>query len=261
MDYNWTYVKKITLWQYEDLLNKLNTVLAYPLIRQAYNHSMPQAIDFARRLFGVDKISAGEYPASLISVFGCLQVSGVRDWGDFLAKVSTRETCVSFVEQYDLHFEQVIDVLHYLLRWAFPFYMASRELLDHDNPQEMEHYPVLKQHRLMCSFELLEQGRTESDRRSLLAQTHLPLKFLTAIIHRADIARLPYVRRKTILPVCGAGYDTLAKIAGADVAKMEADMITYFQRTRGKTWNDFKSVIVLRGLVTEAKALPKLMHG
>ena len=41
--------------------------------------------------------------------------------------------------------------------------------------------------------------------------------FVTSLAHRADIARLPYVRRKTILPLCGAGYDTLAKIAAAEL--------------------------------------------
>lgn len=259
MNYNWEYVKKTTLWHYEDLLKKLNAVLAYPLIRNAYNHSMPQAVDFARRLFRHSNIAVGEFPARVITTFGRLQAVGVNHWADLLTWVATREACTSFVETKGLIFEEVIDVLNYLLRWAFPFHTATRELLDHEDPQEMEYYAIFKRHKLMCSFDLLERGCTPGERQFLARQTGLPQHFITSIIHRADIARLPYVRRKTILPLCGAGYDTLAKIAAADLTTMEADMEAYFRQTRGKPWDDFRSVIVLRGLVTGANALPELL--
>jgi hypothetical protein len=97
-------------------------------------------------------------------------------------------------------------------------------------------------------------------RSSLAKLTRLPLEFVTSLVHRADIARLPFVRRKTLLPVCGAGYDTLAKIAAADVSQMESDLDVYFQRTQGKPWKNYKAVIVLRELVAGAKALPMIME-
>jgi hypothetical protein len=259
MNYNWDYVKKSTLWDYEDLLKKLNAVLAYPVIRNAYNHSMPQAVDFARHLFSHSNFAVGEFPAAVITTFDRLRAVGVSNWADLLTRVATSGTCASFIEQNSLVFEEVIDVLNYLLRWAFPFHTATRELLDHEDPQEMEYYAIFKRHKLMCSFDLLERGCTQVERQSLAGQTSLPLHFVTAVSHRADIARLPYVRRKTILPLCGAGYNTLAKIAAADLATLEVDMDAYFQRTRGKPWDDFKSVIVLRGLVTGANALPELL--
>jgi hypothetical protein len=260
MNYDWDYVKKVTLWQYEDLLKKLNAVLAYPLIRNAYNHSMPQAMDFARHMFAHNNIAAGDFPASLIATFGCLQNLGVRDWADLLERLTTRESCAAFVEKNNMVFEEVIDVLKYVLRWALPFHTNTRELFDQNDAQEMESYPTFKQHKLMCSFDLLEHGYTKEKRKSLAKQTNLPLDFVTLLVHRADIARLPYVRRKTILPVCGAGYNTLAKIATADLSVMDAHMETYFQHARGKQWCDFKSVIVLRGLVNGARALPELLQ-
>ena len=118
----------------------------------------------------------------------------------------------------------------------------------------MSYYKILKQHKLMNSFDILEQGRTKTGRSTLAKLTGLPLKFMTSLAHRADIARLPYVRRKTILPVCGAGYNTLAKIASADLVQMESDLDIYFQRTKGKPWKNYKAVIVLKGLVTGAQA-------
>ena len=43
MDPNWDYVKKITLWSYEDLIKKLTVLVNYLVLWQAYNHNMTQA--------------------------------------------------------------------------------------------------------------------------------------------------------------------------------------------------------------------------
>jgi hypothetical protein len=261
MQPNWDYVKKTTLWHYEDLIKKLNIVMAYPVIWQAYNHDMTQASIFARRLFPDKNIEDGEFPASVLRTFEHLKDAGISNWGDLLSKVPTRAECAAFATECNLNFEEFTDVLNYLLRWAFPFETASRNLLEHESSQEMSYYDVLKQHKLMNSFDILEQGRTSTGRRALAKYTGLPLDFVTSLAHRADIARLPYVSRKTILPVCGAGYDTLAKIAAADLVRMESDLDIYFQRMQGKPWKNYKAVIVLKGLVTGAQALPVIMVG
>jgi hypothetical protein len=214
---NWDYVKKTTLWHYEDLIKKLNVPMAYPVIWQAYNHNMKQAAAFARRLFPDKNIEAGEFPAQVIVTFERLKSAGIKDWRSLLSKVATKEECLEFVTEHKLSFEEFIDVLNYLLRWAFPFLTASRELVDHESQQEMSCYDVLKRHKLMNSFDILERGHTTIGRRALAGLTSLPLEFVTTLVHRADIARLPFVRRKTILPMCGAGYSTLVKIAAADL--------------------------------------------
>ena len=256
MQPNWDYVKKTTLWHYEDLIKKLTVVMAYPVIWQAYNHDMNQAADFARRLFPDKNIEAGEFPAGVLHTFEHLKSTGISNWGNLLSKVPTRSECAAFVTEHNLNFEEFIDVLNYLLRWAFPFQTVSRELVQHESQQEMSDYDVLKMHKLMNSFDILEQGRTLAGRRALAKHTGLSLEFVTVLVHRADIARLPFVRRKTILPVCGAGYDTLAKIAAAELSQMESDLDVYFQRTQGKPWKNYKAVIVLKGLVAGARALP-----
>ena len=260
MQPNWDFVKKTTLWHYEDLIKKLNIVTAYPVIWRKYNHDMNQAAAFAHRLFRDKNIEAGEYPAQILHTISHLESTGIGDWGSLLSRVTTRNDCITFVTERNLKFEEFIDVLNYLLRWAFPFQTTSRELLEHENPQEMSCYDVLKKHNLMNSFDILGQGCTLAGRRALAKHAGLPQDFVTILVHRADIARLPYVRRKTILPVCGAGYDTLAKIAAADLAQMESDLDVYFQRTLGKPWKNYQSVIVLKGLVTGAQALPVIME-
>jgi hypothetical protein len=257
---NWDYVKKTTLWHYDDLITKLNVVMAYPVIWQAYNHNMNQAAVFARSLFPDKNIAAGEFPAGVLHTLEHLNSIGIGNWGSLLVKVTTKTECLEFISTHHLDFEEFIDVLNYLLRWAFPFQTSSRELLDHESLQEMSYYEVLKKHKLMNSFDILEQGHTKTGRSTLAKLTGLPLKFTTSLVHRADIARLPFVRRKTILPVCGAGYNTLAKIAAADMSQMESDLDDYFQRTQGKPWKNYKAVIVLKGLMAGAKALPAIME-
>lgn len=260
MQPDWNYVKKTTLWPYEDLVKKLSVLKAYPVIWKAYNHDMAQAAVFVMRLFPNTNVEAGEYSAQILDKITHLKSAGISDWGDLLSRVTSRDDCMSFVTETNMEFKKFIDLLSYLLRWAFPFQTASRELLAHENTLEMSTYPILKQHGLMNSFDILEQGYTLEGRYALVEHTGLPKGFVTSIAHRADIARLPYVRRKTILPVCGAGYDTLAKIATADLAQMETDLEAYFQRTRGKPWKNYKSVIVLRGMVAAARALPVIME-
>ena len=260
MQPNWDYVKKTTLWNYKDLIYKLNRVSDYPAIWQAYNHNMSQAADFANRLFLGKNIESGAYPAAVISTFRQLKAAGVVDWGGLLSRITTQSTCISFIEENHFDFEKFIDVLNYLLRWGFPFQTATRELLDHDKPAEMVHHIALKQNKIISSFDLIERGYTSKGRLDLSALTGIPLDFVLTIIHRADIARLPFARRKTILPVCGAGYDTLAKIASADLAQFDTDMEAYFQHVQNKSWDNFKSVIVLKGLVIGAQALPVIIE-
>jgi hypothetical protein len=257
---DWDYVKKTTLWHYEDLIKKLNVLMSYPVLWKAYNQDMNQSAVFARGLFPDKSIDAGESPARLLSTFERLKSAGISDWGDLLSKVSTRAECTAFIVEHDLIYEEFIDVLNYLLRWGFPFETSSRELVEHDSPKEMANYEVLKKNKLMKSFDILEQGHTLPGRKTLMKLTGLPLEFLTKLAHRADIARLPYVRRKTILPVCSAGYDTLAKIVGADLAQMDSDLDTYFRGMQGKSWENYKAVIALKILVRYAKALPVIME-
>lgn len=251
MQPNWDYVKQITLWQYEDLIKKLEVIQAYPVLWQAYNYDMTQAAVFAQRLCPDRNFN---------TIFERLKSAGINDWGDLLSRISTRAGCVTFVAEHHLNFEELVDLLQYLLRWAFPFETASRELLAHDDPQEMAYYGVLKMHQLKNSYDILQQGHTLAGRQALMERTGLPFDVVMCLVHRADIARLPFVRRKTILPVCGAGYDSLAKIAAADPAQMETDLDLYFRRTRGRPWENYKSVILVQGLVAGALVLPVIVQ-
>jgi hypothetical protein len=67
------------------------------------------------------------------------------------------------------------------------------------------------------------------------------------------------VHRKTIQVLRVAGHDTLARIASANLIQMESDMEHYFKHTRGTSWQNYRSVIIIMTLVTCAKALPVIV--
>jgi hypothetical protein len=256
---NWDYVKQTTLWHYEDLIKKLKAVASYDSIWRAYNTDLSQAVDFARKLFKKADIDAGKYPAAVLQTIKALQSGGVRDWGDLLTRVSTREDCLAFISDQNLQFEQCIDVLNYLLRWGLPFPIPARELLTLDNPEEAGCYETLKANRLMSSFDILERGRSRQGRIALAGLTGIHEGFVTTLVHRADVSRLPYSRGKTVRYLCGADYDSLAKIAAAELSQFHGDMDAYMKQTQGKPWDNFKAVIPLEDLVRWAQALPVLV--
>jgi len=91
------YVKKTALWHYEELIKKLGTLMAYPVIWKAYNQHMTQASVFARNLFPDKNIDTGEYPAQILDTITYLKSAGISDWGSLFSRVATRDGCMAFV--------------------------------------------------------------------------------------------------------------------------------------------------------------------
>jgi hypothetical protein len=81
---------------------------------------------------------------------------------------------------------------------------------------------------------------------------------LLTLVHRVDISRLAFVRGKTVKHLCGGGYDTLEKIANADLSEMGQKMDAYY-RTLGKTAADFRAVIPLAYMIGGAKTVPRVL--
>ena len=150
-------------------------------------------------------------------------------------------------------------MLKHVFRWVLPFKAPLREFFDIDNDTRRAYLALLKQHKLSSNIDILEHCRTRGGRAELSRITELPEAFILNLVHRADISRLAYVRGKTVKHLCGGGYDTLDKIANADLEKMEEEMDAYY-RTMGKSLADFKSVIPLAWMVGGARILPRVVE-
>jgi hypothetical protein len=261
MELNWIRVKQVTLWSYEDLVKKLQDVLAYPFVQVHYNHTMPQALDYARRIRSGYFQNRGEatYIDAIASNFEQLEIQQVGNYSDLVQKVATRQQCVSFLDQTGFDFEQLIQVLNYLLRLVLPFKNPLREFIDTEKEAEIRYLGALKALKLSSNLDLLEAGRTEAGRLQLVGAAEIPVSYLLPLVHKADISRLAYSRGKTVRHLCGGGYDTLEKIVNADLKEMEARMDAYY-KTLGKSLADFKAVIPLPWIIGGAQVLPRVVE-
>ncbi|MGB7539622.1 MAG: DUF4332 domain-containing protein [Anaerolineales bacterium] len=262
MKIDWGQVKKQTLWSYEDLIKKLQDVLAYGFVRKHYNHTMKQSRRYARKVRSGYLQNRGEttaYIDQMAAHLEKLETLRVGTYSQLVDQVSTRKCCLAFLQRTDFGFAPLIQTLHYLLRWVLPFKTPVRELLDADRVAELKYLEALKHHGVGSNLDLLELGRTKADRLRLARLTGIRMAFITALVHKADISRLAYVRGKTVKHLCGGGYDTLGKIAAANLPGMEKKMGVYY-RTLGKNLSDYRLVIPLSWMIGGARILPRVVQ-
>jgi hypothetical protein len=261
MKIGWDDVKKQTLWNYEDLIGKLQDVLAYGFVQEHYHHTMGQARTYAasiRRGYLHDRGEMTAYVDGIASHLRDLEARRIGTYSDLICSVATRARCVAFLQETDFAFGPLIEVLSYLLRWVLPFKAPIREFIDVDKHADVELLESVKRQGIKSNLDLLEVGRTEAGRAQLASTVGIPAAELLALVHRVDISRLAYVRGKTVKHLCGGGYDTLDRIANADAAEMEEAMDAYY-RTLGKTSADFKAVIPLAWMIGGANTVPQVV--
>lgn len=261
MEIDWQYVKLKTLWQYDDLISKLLKALNYGFVQEYYNHSMAEAGTYSRKiregyLQNRTDVSFIDQISSNIRALGDL---GIKDYLDLIRKVKTRAECEVFLQETGFGFKALIQVLDYLLRWVLPFECPVKELLDTFEEIPSGCPEILKKQGIQSNLGVLESFRIKSGRATFSKQTGMAEEFILRLAHRADISRLAYVRGKTIRHLCGGGYDTLDKIASANLKEMETSMAAYYESI-GKSFSDFKLVIPLDSMVGGAGVLPKVIE-
>lgn len=261
MPIDWGYAKKATLWHYDPLIEKLKKVLDYGFVQQRCRHTMEEAAAFALRLQGgyVQNGQPIDFLRDIAVHFKELGSLGVQDYQDLVERVETQTKCETFVQETGFSFRALIDTLGYLLRWALPFVCPLKELIKADSEAELSALQALRAHNIKTNLDVLETCRTAARRRQLAGETGVGEGRLLDLAHRADMTRLAYVRGKTVMHLCGGGYDNLAKLAAADLKQMEAEMSAYYH-TLGKTFADFKAVIPLDWMVGGAGVLPKVIE-
>jgi hypothetical protein len=260
MEIDWEQVKRVSLWNYDELVMKLLKTLAYRFVLDHYNHTMGEAGKYAEKVQeGYLQGRSEPLIEQMQNNFKLLEDLQVKTYLDLVSQVESREKCASFLERTGFGFNGLIETLNYLFRWVFPFITPARELIDVNNETERANFAILKEKKLGSNLDLLEQGRRRDGRMWLFQTTGIPERFIIELVHKADISRLAYVRGKTVRHLCGGGYDTLDKIANADLGEMEQAMEFYY-KTLGKSLADFKAVIPLGWMIGGARILPRVFE-
>jgi len=242
---------------YEDIPTRLNQILAYPFVREFYNHNMKDAQAYATALIGGDpKQRYGEWLAVLLQTLQRLDELHIENYVDFVAWVETREKFEGFFKRAKLTLNEIIGLLKYLLYWVLPSRVYLREVIDKEDAVALSHITTLRENGIRYTLDILEKGRTKQNRKEIAENTKVPEDFIYDIVNRADFTRLPYIRGSSIRHYFNIGYNTLDKLSKVDFPTLRNGMTTY-SKSIGK---DLSRVIELDSGIAIAKILPKLVE-
>lgn len=153
----------------------------------------------------------------------------MKDYADLVDRAASGAGLDALARQSSLTTGAVIGVLKYLLYWVLPGKKDLNRLsLATDAARKVKN-ALLKQHGVHSSLDLLQKRASPDGRQALADQSGLPLEFVTEMVHRADYARMPWWRGKTIDHFISAGYPNLKRLAQAGVEQIQADMQRYGQ--------------------------------
>lgn len=229
MSIDWNEVQKALYWikDYEDLSRRFRVAFGFPFVHQAFNFSMPELIEYTQRLLGGD--SRGrytEYQAQLVGVFTGLHQIGVKDVLELVSRTETREQLELFVQQTGMEAKGVVSALKYLVYWLIPGekYLSGLVRPEDDIRAAIK---VLGETGIRTNLQLLQKGITPEGRKELAESSGLPEEVIVELVNRADFSRLPWASKATISNIIGAGYGSLAKLAGADPEQLYAAFFSY----------------------------------
>jgi len=259
MEIDWDLVKQKTLWQYEKLIAKILEVLEYTFVQEYYGHNMVEAGLYSEKIRQGYLQNAYEtvFIDEITEQFNNLNLLGIQNYQDLVGRVDTRSNCERFILETGFGFEPLVQVLNYLFRWVLPFRIPIKELAN--TMTNTSYLDIFKSRGVRSNLDVLESFRSKTSRKIFSTETGMDETYILELTHRADISRLAYVRGKTIMHLCGGGYNTLDSLANAEITKMESDMTAYYESI-GKSYADFRTVIPLGWMIGGAKILPKIVE-
>lgn len=180
----------------------------------------------------------------------------VDGYGGFLNSVRDREGLERFHKASGLPMRDIIGSLHYLLRWLLPSRIYLSQLIDREDTSQKEHVAALRGTGIRFTLDILEKGMTAEARRQVAVEAGIPVEFVTDLVNRADLTRMPYISGKTVRHYFGAGYRSLASLASADLEMLQGDVRKYLS-SQGIRLS--RSFIELDSGIQIAGVLPKIV--
>lgn len=260
MGIDWEEVERLVkpAPNYRTLVKRNLEILSYDFVRKYYNHSMKQAENYTTRLLGdYPRPKYGEYMKKLNKVFKQLDMLGVKNYLEFMHHVETKEKFEEFHSKAGLSMREIIRAIKYLFFWVLPSKKYLRDLIDANNQEHLEYVTTLRKKGLRFTLGILEKGRIKEGRQRIAEETDVPEDFIYDLVNRADLTRMPYISGKTVKHYFGGGYNTLEKLANADLSQLTKDMTKYFDLIGMKLRASFME---LDSGIVIAEILPKIVE-
>lgn len=107
---------------------------------------------------------------------------------------------------------------------------------------------------IRTTAQLLEVGATSSGRMRLADEAQLDDKTIKALVHQADLLRLPDMNATRAAALCEAGVCTVPKLAYRSAEMLHEDLVQSGSAGKVPTVHELQEFIVA------AKRLPKIVH-
>lgn len=243
---------------YEELIKRIREVLSYGFVKKYYNHNMKEAEEYSTRLLGCDpKQRYREFMERLSKVFKQLDSLNVQSYSELIHLVETKEKLEEFHNRTNLALNELIRVLKYLHSWVLPTKMYLRELIDKKSQTQNEYTTILGKNNIKFTLDILDKGSSKETREKIAIDTSIPEDFVHDLANRAGFTRMPYISGKTVKHYFGGGYNSLEKLASADLKQLTKDMTEYFESIGMRLRRSF---IELDSNMTIAKILPRIIE-
>jgi len=214
---------------YDDLSRRGREAFAYRFINECFNYTMPEMVNYVGRVLGEDL--HGRYDAwckDLVRTFHRMEEAGVSDVRDLVEQVDTPGLFEAFAISAGMDPENVISGLKFLAYWFIPMKKPIRQLVRPDSSL-LGAIEKLRLAGMRCNLDLLENGRSAQARRDLAARAGVGEPETHELVNRADFSRMPWASAATISNILGAGYGSIASLAGADLEQVSANFFRYGQ--------------------------------
>ncbi len=252
---DWKLVKKMTLWDYEELIKKMTEILSYTFIQEHYNHKTKEATNYSKKLLGYDP-KHEKHVSRIANTFTILEALKVDTYEDLIHRIEDKEKCEDFLRKTKLPFEDLIFVLNHIFHWVFPHRLYLRELIDTENGCRKIGIEKLRNRGIRFNYDVLENGGTRIGREKLSKDTGIPESVILDFVNLADMSRLPYSNRKTVKHLLAGGYGSVAKLAQTDSVRIIEDMRSYFEGIGVK----LSGFIDLEGIAQWARTIPVVVQ-
>jgi hypothetical protein len=259
MSVNWDEIQKVIYptKNFEELCRRLRKSFTYPVVVDTYNFNMPELANYTQKILGDDHRGRyGEYASHLVGVINDLYKAGILNVAGLLAHVDEREKLERFSEQTGIDARWIASVLKFFIYWFIPMekYLSG---LVRDEPSTIQAINILRECGVRTNLDMLQAGKTAAGRRQLAESSRLAEAIITDLVNRSDFSRMPWASKATISNIIGAGYGSIAKLAGADPDQLYDDFF-YYGKAIGKNLklgneieSSYRIAKILPGIVDE----------